>query len=137
MDQSIDTKYICRHLDSKVSAFIERQEPNKNVLLVEGARQVGKTRMVAHALQQTDKPSIEINLERDRRIRSAIDECVDFKDFEELLADRIGFHGDGGQVLFIDEAQESETLGSYVRFMKESWSRASVILSGSSLSRLF
>ena len=34
-------------------------------------------------------------------------------------------------------AQESRMLGSFVRFMKEAWAHATVILSGSTLRRLF
>jgi len=57
--------------------------------------------------------------------------------FSNLLRNRIGFDEDGDAILFIDEAQESLNLGRFVRFMKENWSRATVILSGSTLCRLF
>lgn len=40
-------------------------------------------------------------------------------------------------ILFIDEAQESMALGRFVRFMKEDRPCATVILSGSTLRRLF
>ena len=53
------------------------------------------------------------------------------------MADERGFEGASGQVLFIDEAQESHSLGRFVRFMKEEWRHATVILTGSSLQRLF
>ncbi len=133
----MDIAYIPRQRDRDVAEFLSRREAHKNVLLVEGARQVGKTSLVVHALSRNPGQSIRINLERERRMRVMIDECVDFREFEELLQDRYGFVGDQGMTLFIDEAQESERLGGFVRFMKENWPLASVVLSGSSLRRLF
>ena len=62
----------------------------------------------------------------------AFDECRDFAAFQDVLLDRHGFRPNADQVLFIDEAQESRTLGGFVRFMKEEWPRATVILSRSS-----
>jgi predicted AAA+ superfamily ATPase len=42
--------YIPRVADREILAFIEDGQANKNVLLVEGARQVGKSFLVEHAL---------------------------------------------------------------------------------------
>ena len=109
----------------------------KPVLLVEGARQVGKTRLVEQAMEKSDGPKIFLNLEQDAFLRSQIDSCVDFKEFQELLEDRLGFSKDVRSILCIDEAQESLTLGRHVRFMKEQWPRTTTILTGSSMTRLF
>ena len=129
--------YIPRVSDREILAFIEDGQANKNVLLVEGARQVGKSFLVEHALRQSPKKSVSLNLEKESRMRSLIDDCQEFREFEQLLRDRVGFDASADQVLFFDEAQESRKLGQFVRFMKEDWARATVILSGSSLSRLF
>lgn len=129
--------YVSRSTDKDIGDFIADARAHKNVLLVEGARQVGKSFMVAHALRVSSKRFFSLNLEKETRLRSLIDECREFKDFEQLLRDRIGFDGGADQVLFFDEAQESRRLGEFVRFMKEDWPRATVILSGSTLSRLF
>ena len=129
--------YIPRLADKEIRDFIEDKQPNKNVLLVEGARQVGKSFLVAHAIQASGKQNFSLNLEKETRLRSLIDDCREFKEFEQLLRDRIGFDSSSGHVLFFDEAQESSRLGQFVRFMKEDWSHATVILSGSTLSRLF
>ena len=137
MNENSQKKYIPRTSDSEILAFLENSTPFKNVLLVEGARQVGKSSLVNHALQNLSNKATRLNLERDTRICSLIDDCQDFSDFVQLLSDRLGFRGDAGEVLFIDEAQESRRLGGFVRFMKEEWSRASVVLSGSTLGRLF
>ena len=137
MNENSQKKYIPRTSDSEILAFLENSTPFKNVLLVEGARQVGKSSLVNHALQNLSNKATRLNLERDTRICSLIDDCKDFSDFVQLLRDRLGFRGDAGEVLFIDEAQESRRLGGFVRFMKEEWARASVVLSGSTLGRLF
>ena len=107
------------------------------MLLVEGARQVGETTLVEHVLAGSAKPTVRINLERDSLDRMAFDECRDFAAFQDLLLDRHGLRPNADQILFIDEVQESRTLGGFVRFMKEEWPRATVILSGSTLRRLF
>jgi predicted AAA+ superfamily ATPase len=137
MNENRAILYIPRSLDSVLSLFLENTTLNKNVLLVEGARQVGKSSLVEHALSKSSRKSYKLNLERDSRFCSMVDGCREFSEFEQLLRDRIGFAGDTGEVLFIDEAQESRKLGAFVRFMKEDWAQASVILSGSTLARLF
>ena len=137
MNENSHKKYIPRAADSEISDFLQNSTPFKNVLLVEGARQVGKSSLVEHALQKVSTKATCLNLERDTRICSLIDECRDFSDFDQLLRDRLGFRGDAGEILFIDEAQESRRLGGFVRFMKEEWASASVVLSGSTLGRLF
>ncbi len=129
--------YIPRSLDLRIHEFIADRTPNKNVLLVEGARQVGKSSLVRQALDKCERKHFSFNLEKETLMRSFIDDCEEFKDFNQVLRDRIGFDGDSGQILFIDEAQESRKLGRFVRFMKEEWRNSTVILTGSTLSRLF
>jgi predicted AAA+ superfamily ATPase len=137
MNENSQINYIPRASDSSIAAFLKDSSLHKNVMLVEGARQVGKSSLVEHALRKSPLKATCANLERDSRFCSLIDECRDFSEFEQLLRDRLGFLGDAGGALFIDEAQESRRLGGFVRFMKEEWSRASVVLSGSTLARLF
>lgn len=108
-----------------------------SILLIRGARQVGKTYAVETVLDQTKRPSIRINLERDLVFRNKIDKSEDFDEFTFLLKSDFGFDPDVEQIVFIDEAQESEKLGAYVRFMKEEWKNKKVILTGSSTTRLF
>jgi len=129
--------YVPRTLEPALAAFLRSGERHKNVLLVEGARQVGKTCLVEHAVAGSGKKVCSANLERDPRLRSLIDDCHDFAEFEQVLADRLKFSPGPDTLLFIDESQESRQLGRFVRFMKEDWRNATVILSGSTLSRLF
>lgn len=135
--QTSDSIYIPRLAEALLRAFLARAEPHRPVLLVEGARQVGKTRLVAEVLRGCGERVVALNLERDALALARIDACREFAEFAELMVDDYGFVGTDGAVLFVDEAQESRQLGGFVRFMKESWPRASVVLSGSSLSRLF
>lgn len=130
-------EYISRTVEPAVVRFIQTREQHKNVLLVEGARQVGKTSLVEHAIAGSGKQACVANLERNTRLRSLIDSCQDFKEFEEVLADRLRFVPGPESLLFLDESQESQQLGKFVRFMKEEWRNTTVILSGSTLSRLF
>lgn len=129
--------YVPRAVDRQILGLIEDDTQHKNVLLIEGARQVGKTFLVEQALRTCRKRSFAVNLERESLIRSLIDGCSEFREFQDLLHDRLGFDGQTDHVLFVDEAQESRKLGRFVRFMKEEWPRATVILSGSTLTRLF
>jgi uncharacterized protein len=130
-------EYIPRLQEKTIQEFAAEKTPHKDVLLVEGARQTGKTTLVEHALAGIHRNTISINFERRPALLSKIDSCADFSDFTALLEDAFGFDPSAGHVLFIDESQESRKLGGFVRFMKEEWSNATVILSGSTLTRLF
>ncbi len=117
-----------------ITNFIEGE--NRNVLLVEGARQVGKTTIVEAAIK--DSPlAVRINLEKDLSALRAIDEAKTFKELELLLKNDYGLKDEPGHLLFIDEAQESEKLGAFIRSFKEDWRHCKVILTGSSMSRIF
>ncbi len=129
--------YIPRNIEQELHGFIDSSDEYKDALLVEGARQVGKSTLVEHVLKQFSVPTITINLEKDRLFRLKIDECRQFSEFEDLLHISFGFDPSAGGILFIDESQESMVLGRFVRFMKESWPHTTSILSGSTLSRLF
>ena len=133
----MDILYIERQEDRILEAFVRDDRPNKSILLVEGARQVGKTALVQNALQKSSMPTYAVNLERDSLLQSEIDESKDFYEFQDLLQDRLGFEGGSRSIIFFDEAQESRKLGRCVRFMKEEWEKTTTILSGSTLRRLF
>lgn len=129
-------KIIPRTASAKIRDFLDNSAI-REVLLVEGARQVGKTTAIEQALLGYSRV-LKFNLEGDTRFRERIDAAESFEDFEFYLQDSFNFNpADKEQILFIDEAQESDKLGAYLRFMKERWDGAKVILSGSSMSRLF
>lgn len=124
-----------REISNKIQRFIDSEEPSKPVLLIEGARQTGKTTALKMACE--NKNHLFIDLEKEKVLRSRIDECREFKEWEELLLDAYGFTPGRGQILVIDEAQESSQLGGFVRYMKEEWAGQTTILLGSLMSRLF
>lgn len=131
--------YIKRDIEAKLLSYLVSTEEHANVLLVQGARQVGKTLVCKKVLSQfpESRQCVSLNLEERPDLKLKIDQTENFADFTTLLKSTIGFEPGKGAVLFIDEAQESKTLGSYVRFMKENWSHTKCILTGSSMSKLF
>lgn len=129
--------YVPRKQEQALIDLLGRSPSPHDVILVEGARQVGKTTLAERAVRRVGLPTTMLNLEKQTLLRSRIDETREFAEFEELLRDELGFDPTAAGVLFIDEAQESRMLGRYVRFMKESWPAVRAILSGSTLARLF
>lgn len=107
-----------------------------DVILVEGARQVGKSTLVNQVLAEMDCPRVAVDLEKNRKIARLIDKTQDFEDFRLLLRDQCGLL-ENGSILFIDEAQECPVLARYVKSFKEDWPGVRVVLTGSSMHRLF
>ncbi|MEI8207379.1 MAG: ATP-binding protein [Kiritimatiellales bacterium] len=108
---------------------------DQRIILLEGARQVGKSYLVNCALKNLNIPSFSFDLEKDRLFRRELDETKSFSDFRSLLKMRYGITN--GSVLFIDESQESRTLARYIKSFKEDWPELKVLLTGSSMNRLF
>ncbi len=125
-----------RQISSKIDTFLKRKQPHTNVLIVQGARQVGKTYLVEDTLSQQSHV-IAMNLEKEPALNLEIEQSKNFSDFTKLLEVRKGFKSNSHQTVFIDEAQENSRLGAYVRDMKETWSFTKTILTGSSMNRLF
>lgn len=126
-----------RETEEKLKKYIKSDELHRNVVLVEGARQVGKTTLVQMTLQDMGLGYLELNLEKRPVVRARIDACREFKELEQYLADEFNFQPGSNTVLFIDEAQESDNLGGYVRCFKEEWKNTTTIITGSALTRLF
>lgn len=128
---------IPRKVEAKLRKIIEIKEEFNNVLLIEGARQVGKTTLVRQALSSLKITYKEINLEEKRELAQKMDLVRDFDEFTELLHVELNWQPGSPEILFIDEAQESSKIGAFIRFMKEKWKNSFVIISGSILSRIF
>ncbi len=107
-----------------------------DVILIEGARQVGKSYLVNDVLKSLGRPFVAIDLEKDRKLARMIDQTEDFEDFKTLMQDQRGLTGNGS-VLFLDEAQECPVLARYVKSFKEDWEGVRVVLTGSAMNRLF
>lgn len=128
---------IYRKIAQNLAETLISSKQNNSVILVEGARQVGKTTLIRQVLSRLNYPFKEINLEDDRIFCEKIDRCEGFDQFDQLVQVELRFKPGASEVLFIDEAQESQRLGRFVRFMKEKWQNTWVILSGSSMARIF
>jgi predicted AAA+ superfamily ATPase len=127
-----------RNIESILRGFWRGTSLESKVLLIEGARQVGKTYLVESVLKDMDQTRIiSINLEKERDLKFEMDGTHDFKEFTQWLIFKKGFKDNQMYTVFIDEAQESKNLGSYVLSMKEEWKNTRVILTGSSMNKLF
>ncbi|MCD4676850.1 MAG: hypothetical protein K8S18_12785 [Desulfobacula sp.] len=73
--------YIPRNIEPELYGFIKSLDEHKDVLLVEGARQVGKSTVVEHVISQFPVGKTIINLEKGRLFRLKIDECKQFSEF--------------------------------------------------------
>jgi predicted AAA+ superfamily ATPase len=123
-----------RDIHDKLAASITDRN-NMDVIVVEGARQVGKSYLINSILNEIKRPSLAFDLEKDRKVRKEISRTEDFHDFEALMTDRYGLKP--GSILFLDEAQECSRLAEYVKSFKEDWKDIQVVLSGSSMNRFF
>jgi predicted AAA+ superfamily ATPase len=108
---------------------------DRRVILLEGPRQVGKSYLINQILSDQKERSFCVDLEKDRVFRSELDATTSFDDFRALLKIRHGVHD--GDILFLDEAQESQRLAGYIKSFKEDWPELRVVLTGSSMNRLF
>jgi len=108
---------------------------DRRVILLEGARQVGKSYLINQILSEVEERSVRFDLEKDRLFRRDLDATQSFADFRALLTLRHGVQN--GDILFIDEAQESRKLAGYIKSFKEDWPELRVVLTGSSMNRLF
>lgn len=110
-------------------------DDRKEVIIIEGARQTGKSYLVNSVLSNIKKPSLSFDLEKEDRIRRQIDATEDFDDFLSLMNDQYDLKD--YDILFFDEAQECRRLARYIKSFKEDLTDKKVILTGSSMNRLF
>jgi len=124
-----------RDIEPILSAMLDDPR-QREVILVEGARQVGKSYLVREVLGKRACDCVSFDLEKQRKIARLIDRTEDFEDFRALMKDQCGLK-ENDSILFIDEAQECPILAHYVKSFKEDWPHVRVILTGSSMHRLF
>ncbi len=123
-----------REIHNKLATLIAEND-NNDVIIIEGARQVGKSYLVNSLLKEIKRPYLAFDLEKNRKIRREISKTEDFYDFEALMTDRYKLKH--GSILFFDEAQECNRLAEYVKLFKEDWKDIQVVLTGSSMNRFF
>ncbi len=123
-----------RNIHPKLLSLLKNTKKNE-VIIIEGARQVGKSYLVNSVLKDLNLPYLAFDLEKNLQFKRQIDNTENFEDFKTLLIDQ--YQLKDNSILFIDEAQESTKLASYVKEMKEDWPQVKVILTGSSMNRFF
>ncbi len=123
-----------RDIHEKLQGMIEDTGHN-DVIMIEGARQVGKSYLVDSVLKSTNIPYLSFDLEKNAKLRREISKTEDFFDFQTLMKDR--YELQPGSILFLDEAQECLKLAEYIKSFKEDWKDIKVILTGSSMNRFF
>ena len=108
---------------------------SNSVIIIEGARQVGKSYVVNTVLSQRQEHILAFDLEKSPKLRRQIDQTEDFVDFKTLMEDQYGLKKNS--ILFFDEAQESTQLPHYVKSFKEDFPDIQFVLTASSMNRFF
>ncbi len=105
----------------------------RKVLMVRGARQVGKTSVVRKFGQENFDQVVEINLEKKDLLKAfaGVESIVDFEKRVQLLMGKRLI--DVETLLFIDEIQESKEILELLRFFAEERPALHVIVAGSLL----
>lgn len=123
-------------LKRKIQHTIENylREGSDRVMVVEGARQVGKTYIIRHVGKSIFRNYIEINMEEDAmndRLFAAVRTKEDFYlSLSAVGGDRMGSKED--TLVFIDEIQRYSQLLTLLKFLKDD-DRFTYIASGSAL----
>lgn len=119
-----------RKIEEEINNWISN---GKKALLVDGARQVGKTYSIRKCLQNSKKDYLEINLIESAEWISALDKAVSVEDLTINLSAATGHSLIKGEtILFLDEVQELKDLVTKIKFWVDEGSYR-FVLSGSLL----
>ena len=101
----------------------ELQKEDSKIIVIYGARQVGKTTLVQSILDQTDKKVLKINGDRLRDHRDI--SSRDLNKLQQLV--------DGFDIVFVDEAQRIPEIGINLKILHDSFKGSlKIIVTGSS-----
>jgi len=120
-----------RQIDREL--LLWKQSKEYKVLLLRGARQVGKSRSVAK-LAESFEHFIEVNFEKNKKIRALFDGDLDVREICENLS--VQFKKPivpNKTLLFFDEIQNCPNAISSLRFFYEDYPELHVIAAGSLL----
>ena len=123
---------LYRKFEKNIEDFLSN-EPNK-ILLVNGARQIGKSYLIRHVGKKMFKNYIEINLKEDKESRGIFATVNNTEDFYlqlgAIAGNRLGKKGD--TLIFLDEIQSYPHLMTMLKFLNQE-GRYTYIASGSQL----
>jgi predicted AAA+ superfamily ATPase len=125
--------YVRRDIESELSAYFKSD--SKQILLLSGARQTGKSTLVEYAASNLKKTIINLWDEENETI--ALRNARTFSEFENILKTVFNFTPHTGCILIIDEAQASEHISSFIMEMQRKWTGQKVVLLGSLLANLY
>lgn len=121
-----------RKIESRILDYFN--DPNAPILIVEGARQVGKSFIIRTLGSKHYSHFVEINLIQDKQGQQIFDNIRTTKDFyyavQSVASEPLGDSKD--TLIFIDEIQEHENLITMLKFLREE-NRYRYIVSGSLL----
>lgn len=123
-------------LKRRISTEIENylKSSSNKILVVDGARQIGKSYIIRHIGKSMFRNYIEINMERDKQNDRLFAEAKTVESFylslSSIAGDRLGTKED--TLVFIDEIQAYEHLLTLVKFLMED-GRFTYVASGSLL----
>ena len=123
---------LYRKFENNIEEFL-RNEPDK-ILLVNGARQIGKSYLIRHVGKKMFKNYIEINLKEDKegqRIFGTVNNTEDFYlQLGAIAGNKLGVKKD--TLIFLDEIQSYPHLMTMLKFLNQE-GRYTYIASGSQL----
>lgn len=121
-----------RKFTTELSRFLQ-EEPNK-ILLINGARQIGKSYLIRHVSQQLFANYIEINLQEDKEGARTFANVHSVQDFYIQLGIYTGQHLGTREdtIVFLDEIQAYPHLLTLLKFLNQD-ARYRYIASGSQL----
>jgi len=124
-------EYIKRSVDAELLAW--KNDKKRKVLLLRGARQVGKSSSVTNLAEKFDF-FLEVNFEKNREARSLFDKDLNVKEISENLSVLFKIPVIPGKTLvFFDEIQSCPNAISSLRFFYEDYPELHVIAAGSLL----
>ena len=123
---------LYRKFEKRIEEFF-RKEPNK-ILLVNGARQIGKSYLIRHVGQKLFKNYIEINLKEDKESVGIFANVKSTNDFYiqlgAIAGNRLGTKEN--TLVFLDEIQSYPHLMTMLKFLNQE-ERYTYVASGSQL----
>ena len=123
---------LYRKFEKRIEEFF-RKEPNK-ILLVNGARQIGKSYLIRYVGKKLFKNYIEINLKEDKESLGVFASVKSTNDFYIQLGDMAGnrIGTKENTLVFLDEIQSYPHLMTMLKFLNQE-GRYTYIASGSQL----
>ncbi len=112
--------FIQRRLAEEIVGKL--QQPRPKIVVIYGARQVGKTTLVEHILEATDYKTLHVD--GDEAIYNEVLSSQDSTKLGQLVQ--------GYDLLFIDEAQRIRNIGINLKILHEKFKHLKIIVTGSS-----